>query len=140
MRHHCPAFAYSEYLHWSVFRHADVKAARSRRPSYSATRFHGSSPCLTAWNPPQHTEYRRIIDPYFSSERMDAFAPLCRTVVGGLIAGLPADGEIEFMAGFADAFAIQVQCAFLAGLRIVTSLFCSGYAEITPPRWQGTGR
>jgi cytochrome P450 len=111
MRHHCPV-ACSEYLHWSLFRHADVKRALEESDLFSnAVSRQLSVPNGT--DPPQHTEYRRIIDPYFSSERMDAFAPVCRTVVGSLIAGLPADAEIEFTAAFADIFAIQVTCAFL---------------------------
>jgi cytochrome P450 len=65
------------------------------------------------FDPPEHKAYRRIIDPYFSAQRMTVFEPVCRNIAERLITGLPKDSEIEITTEFADVFAIEVQCAFL---------------------------
>lgn len=111
MRRRCPV-AYSEYLHWSLFRHADVMHVLNDHETFSnAVSAHLSVP--NGMDPPEHTAYRRIIEPYFGPQRMQAFEPRCRQVAVDLVDRLPADGEIELMAGFAREFAVRIQCAFL---------------------------
>jgi cytochrome P450 len=111
MRGRCPV-AYSDYLHWSVFRHADVMHVLSDHDTFSnAVSSHLSVP--NGMDPPEHTEYRRIIEPYFGPQRMQAFEPVCREIAVNLANGLPAGGEVELMGEFAQNFALQVQCAFM---------------------------
>lgn len=111
MRRRCPV-AYSEYLHWSLFRHADVMRVLNDHETFSnAVSAHLSVP--NGMDPPEHTAYRRIIAPYFGPQRMQAFEPRCRQVAVDLVGRLPADGEVELMAGFAREFAVRIQCAFL---------------------------
>jgi cytochrome P450 len=64
-------------------------------------------------DPPEHTKFRRIVDSYFTAERILAFEPACRGVAIDLVGRLPKNGETELIAEFADVFAIEVQCAFL---------------------------
>src|SRR5690554_6174230 len=66
MRHRCPV-AFSDYLQWSLFRHADVMRVLEDHETFSnsASR-HLSVP--NAMDPPEHTRFRRIIEPYFRSE------------------------------------------------------------------------
>ncbi|MEO8408398.1 MAG: cytochrome P450, partial [Oxalobacteraceae bacterium] len=111
MRQRCPV-AHSAYLHWSLFRHQDVLRVLNDHQTFSSA----ASTYLSVPNgidPPQHTEYRRIIDPYFSPQRIAAFAPVCREIAANLVQGLPPAGEIELMATFAQDFALQLQSAFL---------------------------
>ena len=111
MRQRCPV-AYSDYLHWSLFRHADVMRVLYDHHTFSnAVSGHVSVP--NGMDPPQHTVYRRLIEPYFEASRMAAFAPVCRGIAAELVSRLPADGECELMAEFADEFALRIQCAFL---------------------------
>lgn len=111
MRQRCPV-AYSEYLHWSLFRHADLMRVLNDHHGFSnAVSGHVSVP--NGMDPPQHTPYRRIIEPYFDAPRMAAFAPVCRGIAAELVARLPAPGQCELMADFADEFALRIQCAFL---------------------------
>lgn len=111
LRRRCPV-AYSEFLGWSLFRHADVMRVLLDHKTFSnAVSQHLSVP--NGMNPPEHTTYRRIIESYFSAERMTAFAPVCREIVVKLVRDLIARGEAEFVAGTAFPFAEQVQCAFL---------------------------
>lgn len=111
MRQRCPV-ARSEYLHWSLFRHEDVVRVLNDHQTFSsAASSHLSVP--NGMDPPEHTNYRRIIEPYFSPERMDTFQPLCRAISADLVTGLLRTHETELMAEFAQVFALQIQCAFL---------------------------
>lgn len=111
MRRCCPV-AHSEYLNWSLFRHEDVMRVLLDHQTFSsAVSSHPSVP--NGMDPPQHTTYRRIIEPYFSAERMTAFEPACRAIAGILVDSLPQDGETELMSALAEDYALQVQSAFL---------------------------
>jgi hypothetical protein len=63
-------------------------------------------------DPPEHTVYRKIIEPYFSYQRMLDFEPLCREVVTSLLKDR-LKPQMEFMSEVALPFAVRVQCAFL---------------------------
>lgn len=111
IRHRCPV-AYSEALGWSLFRHEDVMRALDDPATFSnVVSSHMSVP--NGMDPPQHTDYRALIEPYFAPERMTALEPKCRALVRESIAELPDDGEFDPMDTFADEFALQAQCAFL---------------------------
>jgi cytochrome P450 len=57
MRSRCPV-AYSDYLHWSLFRHADVMRVLNDHDTFSnAVSSHLSVP--NGMDPPEHTRYRR---------------------------------------------------------------------------------
>lgn len=111
LRRTCPV-AYSEALGWSLFRHRDVMRALEQPEVFSnAVSAHLSVP--NGMDPPEHTDYRRMIERYFSADRMAAFEPHCRHIAREVIASLPDDGETDVMASFADEFALRTQCAFL---------------------------
>ncbi|HJV84503.1 MAG TPA: cytochrome P450 [Noviherbaspirillum sp.] len=111
MRHRCPV-AHSEYLNWSLFRHEDVMRALLDHQTFSsAVSSHPSVP--NGMDPPQHTLYRRIIEPYFNAERMREFEPACRAIAAQLVDGLPESGETELMSALAEDYALQVQSAYL---------------------------
>ncbi|NYT61046.1 cytochrome P450 [Alcaligenaceae bacterium] len=111
MRQTCPV-AHSDYMNWSVFRHSDVIRILHDHQTFSSTvSRHISVP--NGMDPPVHDEYRRIIDRYFTAERIKAFAPVCQEIATRLVAGLPKGTEVELMANFAQAFALEMQSAFL---------------------------
>ncbi len=111
MRHRCPV-AFSDYLQWSLFRHADVMRVLEDHETFSnAASRHLSVP--NAMDPPEHTRFRRIIEPYFGSEAMAEFAPQCRAIAEAVVDRLPADGEVEAMAEMGQDFALEIQCAFM---------------------------
>ena len=104
--------ARSEFMGWSLFRQEDVTRALHDHETFSnAVSQHLSVP--NGMDPPEHTAYRRIIEPYFSATRMAAFEPVCRALVADLVQNLPARGAVEFNAEVALPFAVRVQCAFL---------------------------
>lgn len=110
-RERCPV-THSEDLGWSVLRHADVVRVLHDHATFSnAVSRHLSVP--NGMDPPEHTEYRCLIEPYFSPARMQAFEPQCRRIASHLAGTAVRAGTVEFMQDFAGAFAAEVQCAFL---------------------------
>ncbi|WP_213663642.1 cytochrome P450 [Stutzerimonas stutzeri] len=111
MRRRCPV-ATSRYGYTSLFRHADVMHVLMDHETYSnaVSRF-PSVP--NGMDPPEHTAYRRLIEPYFEPQQMEAFAPVCREVAVRLVQALPEQASVELMADFAQIFALQIQCAWL---------------------------
>ena len=110
MRASCPV-AHCEYLGWSLFRHQDVLQVLNDHKTFSnAVSAHTSVP--NGMDPPVHTGYRNIIEPYFSEARMREFEPHCRRIAEALVENLPGRGEVELMDEFAHPFALDIQCAF----------------------------
>ncbi|HJW25003.1 MAG TPA: cytochrome P450 [Rhodocyclaceae bacterium] len=111
MRRRCPV-AYSDYLHWSLFSHGDVMRALTDHETFSnAVSSHLSVP--NGMDPPQHTPYRQLIEPYFGPEEMARFEPVCRRIAEDLVEALPAQGDVELAGRFAQDFALRIQCAFM---------------------------
>jgi cytochrome P450 len=111
MRRRCPV-AHSKMMGWSVFQHEDVTRVLHDHETFSnAVSQHLSVP--NGMDPPEHTVFRRIIEPYFSEERMRAFEPACRRISQDLVGGLKQRVHVEFMDEVASHFAVRVQCAFL---------------------------
>ena len=76
--------AHSDHLHWSVFRHADMMRVLEDHGTFSnAVSRHPSVP--NGMDPPEHTAYRTLIEPYFAPERVRAFEPACRDIAVDLV-------------------------------------------------------
>ncbi|MCX4188522.1 cytochrome P450, partial [Methylophaga sp. OBS4] len=104
--------AYSDYMQWSLFRHEDVKRVLEDHDTFSnVASWHLSVP--NAMDPPEHTRFRRIIDPYFDPEAMAEFEPKCRAIAENIAARLSHEGEIEAMSLLGQDFALEIQCAFM---------------------------
>lgn len=111
MRAKCP-IAHSDFLGWSVFRHADVVRILHDHETFSnATSVHLNVP--NGMDPPEHGRYRQIVDCYFVPAIVDAFEPKCRAIARELVAGLPGSNWVKVMSEFAEVFALRVQCAFM---------------------------
>ena len=111
MRRTCPV-AWSERLGWSLFRHEDVLRVLGDHETFSnKVSQHRSVP--NGMDPPEHTAYRRAIEPYFSEERMRRFEPVCRDITVALLEPLVSRGTFECIDEFAIPFALRCQCAFL---------------------------
>ena len=111
LRGRCPV-AHSDFLGWSVLRHDDVVRVLDDPQTFSNAVPHR----LTVPNrmdPPEHTEFRRINDRYFTPDLMDAFEPSCRRIATDLVDDLPRGVPTDLMAELAEVFALRVQNAFL---------------------------
>jgi cytochrome P450 len=110
-RRRCPV-AHSDLFGWSLFGHEDVWRALHDPAAFSnAVSQHLAVP--NGADPPLHTDYRRIIDPYFAPDRMAKFEPECRRVARSLVEALGTGHPIELNSILAEPFAVRAQCASL---------------------------
>lgn len=111
MRSQCPV-AFSEYFQWSVFRHQDVTRILNDHGTFSSrVSQHVSVP--NGIDLPDHTAYRRLIEPYFSEEQVALFKPQCQAIAAALVESLEYSAPVEIMSQLAAPFAAQIQCAFM---------------------------
>jgi cytochrome P450 len=110
MRDQCPV-AHSEFMGWSVFRHADVSAIVADPATYSSASRHPAIP--NGMDPPEHGQYREALAPHFSEPSMAALEPRCREIAIDLLEPMLAAGEAELMDAFAEPFTLRTLCAFL---------------------------
>jgi cytochrome P450 len=67
-----------------------------------------------AVDPPQHTAYRRILNPWFTAEAMKKLEPHLEQYANDLVAKMAAKDAFDFVAEFADPFPTVIFCE-LAG-------------------------
>lgn len=111
MRAQCPV-AWSDYQNWTLFKHADVMRVLEDHETFSsAASSHLSVP--NGMDPPDHTPYRRLIEPYFSSQAVSKFEPICRNIARNLVNSLPEGQPFDVVERLSQAFALQIQCTFM---------------------------
>jgi cytochrome P450 len=108
LRRTCPV-AHSDAWNgfWAVLRYEDVVEVASNPVLYTTTvqnvvpkiAFTGRRPPLHL-DPPEHTPYRRALNPYFKPEKIAAFEPKMHEIVGGLLEPLVAAGGGDICAEF----------------------------------------
>ena len=109
MREECPV-AYSDLFGWSLFRHEDVLRVLNDPGTFSNV-VSSRRAVPNGMDPPEHTEYRRIVESYFQPERMAAFEPECRAIAVELVESL-LGRDVELLGDLAHPFAVRVQCGF----------------------------
>jgi len=111
MRKNCPV-AHSADRQWTLFRHADVMRVLLDHHSFSnQVSQHISVP--NGMDQPEHTEYRALIEPYFSPDRVAWFTPICQQIADELAQSALEKDAIDLMRAFAYPFAARIQCAFM---------------------------
>ena len=110
MRARCPV-AYSDFLGWSLFAHRDVVEALRDTATFSSAMKRRAIP--NGMDPPEHTVFRQLLDPYFTPEHMAAFEPRSRAIASALLGPILARGDTEFISEFAEPFPHQALCAFM---------------------------
>ena len=110
MRARCPV-AHSEVMGWSLFGHADVTAVTADPVTFSSATRRLAIP--NGMDPPEHTDYRGSLEPYFASDRLAAFEPRSRQIARDLLVAMVDRDQVEAIGEFVDPFAHQALCAFM---------------------------
>jgi cytochrome P450 len=111
MRARCPV-ARDATGGWTLFRHADVVRVLQDHDGFSnVVSRHVSVP--NGMDPPAHTVYRALIEPYFDRPLVAAFEPACRKIAATLVDEACARQNIDVMTDLALPFAARAQCAYL---------------------------
>ena len=96
----------------TLFRHADVMAAAADAGTFSsAASAHRQVP--NSLDPPEHTAFRAVIDPFFTPECMRALEPRIRAVAAGIIGALPRGVTVDAVADIGYPFAVRAQAEWL---------------------------
>src|SRR5699024_10013492 len=111
LRQSCPV-KHDKHLHWAIFKHADLlSVTKDHETCSSKVSKHLSVP--NGMDPPEHSIYRKLIDPYFNAQRMAEFETACQQIADALVQAAPKNTEFDLIENFARVYAVQVQCAFL---------------------------
>lgn len=99
--------------HYYLTRREDVLAAL-RNPKVFSSRLALQPPgsplpvVPLAFDPPEHTRYRKILQPYFSPQGLAASRPVLQRHAAEMIAALAEQGKCDAMADFARLYPYQV--------------------------------
>lgn len=110
MREECPV-ARSQFMGWSLFRHEDIAAVLSDPGTYSNTSRFLAIP--NGLDPPDHGRHRDALDPNFGQRPMEDLERTLRVIAMELLVQAGPPGEVEFIEGFANPFALKSLCAWL---------------------------
>ena len=77
MRERCPV-AHSEFMGWSIFRHADVAQVTDDPATYTSATRRLAVP--NGMDPPVHGPYREALAPAFGDDRIAALEHACRQI------------------------------------------------------------
>jgi cytochrome P450 len=98
--------------HYYITRREDVLAALRNTKIFSSTVLqppgHPLPVLPLAFDPPQHTRYRQILQPYFSPHALSKSRPVLVRHAKDMIAALAGRGGCEVMADFANLYPFQV--------------------------------
>jgi cytochrome P450 len=96
----------------TLFRHADVVAAAADPVTFSsAASTHRMVP--NSLDPPEHTAFRTVIDPFFAPARMRELEPRVYRIARELVASLPRDATVDAVTGIGYPFAVCAQADWL---------------------------
>jgi cytochrome P450 len=110
MRERCPV-AWSDFLGWSLFRHADVVAVLADPETWSSASSSGGIP--DSLNPPEHARYRAAIEPCFTPDVLAAFTRACRQLARDQIQTLLTRRETDIVVRYIEPFIMKSLCRFL---------------------------
>jgi cytochrome P450 len=122
LRRECPV-AYSDRFggFWTLTRYDDVVAVARDVDTYRSsekTTIPDSAPGRPPRpplesDPPEHSDYRRVLNPYFLPRRMRALEPAIRRLADELLDGIVGRGPVDFVTHFSNPYPVSVLCAFL---------------------------
>jgi cytochrome P450 len=116
LRSECPV-AHTDALgsFWALTRYEDVKLAASDAATFVTSKqnvvpkvaFTGRRPPLHL-DPPEHTPYRRTLNPLLSQERAESFAPYARQCARDLLGPMLAKGGGDICSEYASHLPVRV--------------------------------
>jgi cytochrome P450 len=118
LRQQCPV-AKSEMLGHAVLTHSDVCSVIEDHETFSnAAGSHLSVP--NGMDPPEHGIFRKVIEPYFTADRLRGFEPTCRQIAQDIISRITPNTSLDVVSHIAKPFALHIQCAFLGWPKSLT--------------------
>ncbi len=100
---------------WVLTRYDDIVEVLTRPAEFSnQTSNYPVRPWIPqAIDPPAHTAYRRVLNPWFTAEAMSKLEPHLEQYATDLVAKMVAKDEFDFVADFADPFPTVIFCELI---------------------------
>ncbi len=100
---------------WGIFGYDEVIAAVTDAKTFSSnTPVAGATRMIPLESdPPEHTPYRRMINPFFTAAKMSELEGDLRPFAEEMLDPLIGAGPIDFVATFANPFPVRTLCRFL---------------------------
>src|SRR3954463_6519678 len=105
LRKEAPLAWNAQLGYWAVSKHADVVAisrdpdafcSGKGIPTFEIGVEYPSPPTMMHTDPPDHTRYRKLVQPGFAPSAMRRLEDQVRTLVRRLLDELPSDGPVDF--------------------------------------------
>lgn len=96
----------------TLFRHADVVAAASDPVTFSSA-VSARRTVPNAIDPPAHSAWRAIIDPFFAPARIASLEPRVRAVADAIVGALPRGISVDAVGAIGYPFAVRAQTEWL---------------------------
>jgi cytochrome P450 len=96
----------------TLFRHVDVVAAAGDHATFSSAAS-GYRMVPNSLDPPEHTAFRAVIDPFFTPERMRTLEPRVRRIAQEIIGALPRGAPVDAVTEIGYLFAVRAQAEWL---------------------------
>jgi cytochrome P450 len=107
--------------YWWVTRYEDIRGVLADARSYTNTLGVGvgappTPNSLIEYDPPLHTQFRRLLDPVFTRRSLEQHAPTIRSLAQELVDGVVGRGRCEVMHELAGPLAAAVLTVVVLGL------------------------
>jgi cytochrome P450 len=120
LREEAPCYHIEEYDAWALSRFEDIwnasldnehfSCAQGTTSAHLLTRVQPVTPMLNLMDPPEHTELRAKIRPFFGPAKVRSLEPFMRELVREALEAARERGELDAMADLAQPLATKVAC------------------------------
>jgi cytochrome P450 len=116
LRSRCPvAYTSRGSGYWTVLKHADVQTIALDMLTFGngGSPRHGVRLAPLEVDPPEHRDYRSLLNPFFMPKRVQALEPQVRLIIDRLLQPLLAAGKGDLAKDFSYPFPVLTLCALL---------------------------
>lgn len=117
LRDECPVAWNQQVGFWALSHHRDVAAASADPGTFCSSRGiilseigveYPAPPTIMHTDPPEHTRYRKLVQPAFSPRRIKAMEPMVFSRAGTLVARIPVGQPVDIVEALTAPLPLQV--------------------------------
>jgi hypothetical protein len=119
LRAEAPVYRLEKYDAWALSRFEDVwrlssepalSVAKGTTPSQVLTKLQPVTPMLNLMDPPEHTQLRRELRPFFQPKALGGLEPAARAIVAQCLDEALPKGQLDVLGDFGMRLSVRVAC------------------------------
>ncbi len=119
LRREAPAYYIQKYDAWALSRFEDIwnassdpaySTAKGTTPSQLLTKVQPVTPMLNLMDPPDHTQLRVKVRPFFLPKRVRTIEPVAREIVRSCLASVLERGECDVIGDLSAQLSVKIAC------------------------------